>query len=415
MAVAWQDFFFLVFEKSNFISSELGVIGVSTMIYTPLSMLIIGSGLSNINANLEESAMMVIDFKKMVLKILFPLIKPSLIASFVLVFIISISEFSVPAFLGVKLFTTEIFTQFSAFYNHSLAIFQSLLLTLLCIGLLFSEKKHLLDAPFFSVSEKGNRRINYDLGRWKWLIWIILIIWFLLSVLISISVLVWQSLIDGTDHLYQALELLKPTFIDSVLLAATGSLISVLVGFTVAYYQEVKKRKYFEWVLLFLFSIPSTIFGISLIKFYNQSIFDFIYGGYTIIIIAYVGKFTFISSKIIGNAIKQIPPSFGEAAQILGIPSHLSIKKILIPLILPALFGSFIINFIFCLGELGITIMVYPPGTDIMPIKVFTIMANAPLSLTSSMSLIVYIFTLLMIASFYFLVKTMVRKNNFMK
>ncbi len=52
------------------------------------------------------------------------------------------------------------------------------------------------------------------------------------------------------------------------------------------------------------------------------------------------------------------------------------------------------IGFIFCLRELGTTILVYPPGTSLIPIKVYTIMANAPQSLTSTMSLIVLMITL---------------------
>jgi len=129
---------------------------------------------------------------------------------------------------------------------------------------------------------------------------------------------------------------------------------------------------------------------------------DFIYSSYAIIIIAYVGKFSFISAKLIENAIKQIPNSFDEAAQIEGITAFTRLQKILIPLITPTLFVAFIISFIFSLGELGTTIMLYPPGTEIMPIKVFTIMANATQSLTSSMTLIIFSITLLLIISFYF-------------
>jgi len=99
-----------------------------------------------------------------------------------------------------------------------------------------------------------------------------------------------------------------------------------------------------------------------------------------------------------------------EAAQMEGITSFARLQKILIPLIMPALFVAFIIGFIFSFGELGTTIMVYPPGTEIMPIKVFTIMANAPQSLTSSMTLIVFSATLLIIDGFYFAGKPFIKK-----
>jgi iron(III) transport system permease protein len=57
--------------------------------------------------------------------------------------------------------------------------------------------------------------------------------------------------------------------------------------------------------------------------------------------------------------------------------------------------------------------MLYPPGTEIMPIKVFTIMANAPQALSSSMTLIVFSITLLIIASFYFIAKPFIKNYNY--
>jgi len=108
-----------------------------------------------------------------------------------------------------------------------------------------------------------------------------------------------------------------------------------------------------------------------------------------------------IAAKLISNAIKQIPNSLDEAAQLEGIGLYRRMQTILIPMIMPALFAAFLINFIFCLGELATTIMLYPPGTEMMPIKVFTIMANAPQALTSSMTLIVFCVTLLIITALY--------------
>ena len=415
LAVAWQDFFFLSFNNTSFLASYIGVILVLTTIFTPLSMLIIGSALSNISSQLEETGFMITNFRNVILKIILPLIKPALISSFVLIFIFSISEFSVPAFFGVKVFTTEIFTQFSAFYNHSLAILQSALLIFICIFLLFLERKHIADAPFLSVSVKGMRSKFHTLTKGKKLSQLFLFIWLFISVVLPFIILFVQSFENGTVKFIQAFQLLTPTFANSIGLAFLGALIIVFIGFTAAYQstrQTGKKRNSFDWLLLIIFAVPSTIFGISLIKFYNQPNFDFIYSSYAIILIAYVGKFSFIASKLIGNAIKQIPNSLDEAAQIEGIKHFTRLRKILIPLIMPTLFVTFIIIFIFCLGELGTTIMIYPPGTEIMPIKVFTIMANASQSLTSSMALIVFALTLLIITGLYFTVKPFMNKEQ---
>ena len=413
LAVAWKDFFYLFFNNTNFLSSNIGVILVLTTVFTPLSMLIIGSALSNINSQLEETGFVITCFRSVIFKITLPLIKPAIISSFVLVFIFSISEFSVPAFFGVKVFTTEIFTQFSAFYNHSLAILQSALLILICVLLLFSERKYIADAPFLSVSGKGTSNKTYNLKNRNLLGVTFLFGWFFISVVLPFLILFVQSFKNGTSKFIQAFELLIPTFSSSIGLAFLGAIIIVFVGFTAAYISARQSGKSFDMLLLIVFAIPSTIFGISLIKFYNQPTLDFIYSGYAIILIGYVGKFSFIAAKLIGNAIRQIPNSLDEAAQIEGVTFFARLRKILIPIIMPTLFVAFIISFIFCLGELGTTIMLYPPGTEIMPIKVFTIMANAPQSLTSSMTLIVFSVTLLIISGFYFMAKPTIKKYSF--
>jgi ABC-type Fe3+ transport system permease subunit len=235
--------------------------------------------------------------------------------------------------------------------------------------------------------------------------------WFFISVILPALVLIVQAFQNGISHFVRALDLLAPTFVNSIILAVSGALLIVFTGFAVACFTEVEKRRSLIWFLLIIFAIPSTVFGISLIKFYNRPALDFIYSGYFIILIGYTGKFSFISAKLIGNAIGQLPASLDEAAQLEGISRYRRIRNILIPLTAPALFAAFTVSFIFCLGELGTTIMVYPPGTGIMPVKVFTVMANAPQAVTSSMTLIVFSVTLLMITVFYLVSKYMFGHN----
>ncbi|MCF6240769.1 MAG: ABC transporter permease subunit [Bacteroidales bacterium] len=416
LAVAWRDFFYLSFNNTALISSAAGTVLVLINIYSPLSVLIIGSALNNIDTQLEESGLLVTNFPKMVFKIILPLIKPAILSSFALIFIFSISEFSVPAFFGIKVFTTEIFTQFSAFYNHSLAILQSLLLILVCVLLLFTEGRYLAGASFLSMGSKGTKSKIYELGKKRNSVFAFSILYLIISVFIPFVVLFIQSFKYGTEKFIEAFNILLPTFSNSLMLAFWASVFTVLTGFVFAYYSVYKKHsilnKLSNWFLLIIFAIPSIIFGISLIKFYNRPELNFIYSSLAIVVIAYTGKFSFIAFKLIENSMQQIPKSLDEAAQITGIAYSRRIFKILIPLIMPALFAAFILSFIFNLGELAITIMLYPPGMEIMPIKVYTIMANAPQALTSSMTLIVFLISLLIISSFYLIYRKIERKYS---
>jgi len=70
-----------------------------------------------------------------------------------------------------------------------------------------------------------------------------------------------------------------------------------------------------------------------------------------------------------------------EAAQIAGAGWSrrlLVIVVIVIPLAKRGLAGAWLVGFIFCLRDLDITMIVYPPAHDILPVRLFTLMANSP-------------------------------------
>ncbi|MCE7056232.1 iron ABC transporter permease [Algoriphagus sp. AGSA1] len=412
-AVAWKDGFFWLLGNTAAIYSEAGVILVQTFVFFPLAMLIIGSALSQIHAGYEEAGLMTVPFRKMMVKIVFPLIRPALTISFLLILIFSMSDFSVPAFFGVRTFTTEIFTQFSALYNFPLAIGQSVILLLICLLLMLSEARYLSDAPFFSVSVKGSVSKKYHAGKRKIIVhgffWVLLISALLLPVLM----LTVQSLTGRTLFFAQAWELIRPAAFQSVKLAFAGACITTITGLWTAYGKERRNHKLPDLLLLLTFIVPSTVLGIALIRYYNLPALNFIYGTSLILLIAYLGKFGFIASRIIGNGIKQIPVSFEEAASVMGISSKKTFLKISLPLLIPSLFTAFVLSFILCLGELGATMMVYPPGMELMQVKTFAISANAPQALTSSMTLINLWVTVFLLLLLFVFGKWMVKKFQY--
>ena len=233
-AVAWKDGFYWLFGNSSSIYSGYGVIMVHTFAFFPLAMLITGSALSRIHTGFEEAGLMVVPLKRMVLKIMLPLIRPALTISFLLILIFSLSDFSVPAFFNVRTFTTEIFTQFSALYNFSMALGQSILLLLVIFALLFIEASYLSDAPFFSVSKKGSHSKEYTLKR-PFAVHLVLCILLLLVLLTPVLMLVLQSLTGRVFFFAKAWELIRPAAVQSLKLASAGALLVTLIGLWSAY------------------------------------------------------------------------------------------------------------------------------------------------------------------------------------
>ncbi|MDO1449608.1 iron ABC transporter permease [Rhodocytophaga aerolata] len=392
-AVAWVDFFVFLGISSAWIYSRVTAIFVLTLIYTPLAVLIFSAALQNINAGLEGAALLITNYRKVFFTIILPLIKPAVFSSLLLIFILSISEFSVPAFLSVDVLTTDIFIQFSAFYNYNVAIAQSSLLILLCVIGLIIERKLLADTPFLTVTGKSHHSRLAPVPQATYVPLALAIGYVLFSIIIPLAVLIAQSLAGGRENFYKALSYLWVELGQSLLFAITGAAIIAFVGFSFAYLKARRSYGWIDFMLMLTFAIPSVVAGIALINYYNTPFSNFIYATPAIIFIAYLMRFVLVAERILNNRLIQLPQSLEHAASICGAGNYLTLRKITLPLMSEALMGAFIISFIFCIGELGTIIMVYPPGTALLPIKIFTIMANAPQSLTSAMCLIVLLFT----------------------
>jgi iron(III) transport system permease protein len=396
ITVAWTDVWLFVGLPKNFIYSLPAVVFILITIYIPLATFIISGSLQNITASIEEAGEMITGYKIVFLKIILPLIRPALFSSFILIFILSVSEFAVPSYLTVKVFTTEIFTQFAAFYNFSAAIAHALVLTGICLLLIIPERFYLSQAPFISFGKKSTRHKTIHLENN--LIWALICgAYILLFVLLPIFMLLWQSVSGDGISFSTIIQQLLPALTDSLLLASSGAILITLLGFAFATLSVKFKIKAADFLLLLVFAVPGIVTGIALAKFYNTPSLNFIYGSSLIILIAFTARFLFISEKIIANSMMQIPDSFLEAAMMMGASPFYSFQKITFPLLSEAFFTSFFIILIFCVGELTTVIMIYPPGISLLPIKIFTLMANAPQSTVSAMCLVALLFTLFLI------------------
>ena len=394
--VAWADVWLYTGLPRHFIYSRSDVIFILSIIYTPLAAFIISGSLKNISGSIEEAGLMVAPYRIVFFRVILPLIRPALFSSFILIFILVISEFAVPSYLGVSVFTTEIFTQFTAFYNYSSAIAHGLVLTFVCLMLILPERYYLSQAPFVSFGKRSFNRLVIGLeNKGIWLM--IFVVYLLFFVFLPVLMLVVQAFTGHGASLSEIIITLLPSLNDSLLLSLAGALIITLFGYAFAMISIRYKFKFIDSLLLIIFAVPAIVTGIALTKFFNTPALNFIYSSWSIILIAYMARFLFISQKVIAGGLMQIPASYGEAAALMGASPFYIFKKITLPLMSDAFFTSFFIILIFSVAELTTVIMVYPPGISLLPVRIFTLMANAPQSTVSGMCLVALLFTLIFI------------------
>src|SRR5262245_65070747 len=75
----------------------------------------------SVDGRLEEAALLAASRRRVLWRITLPLIAPSMVAAALIIFVLAISEFGAPGLLRVNVYTTEVFTAFSALYDFGAA------------------------------------------------------------------------------------------------------------------------------------------------------------------------------------------------------------------------------------------------------------------------------------------------------
>jgi 2-aminoethylphosphonate transport system permease protein len=92
--------------------------------------------------------------------------------------------------------------------------------------------------------------------------------------------------------------------------------------------------------------------------------------------IVFIAHFILISAFTYGNVsagLARLPPDYEQVAESLGARPFFRLVHITLPLILPQLIAAFSLSFALSMGELGATVMVYPPGWVTLPVGIFAL------------------------------------------
>jgi iron(III) transport system permease protein len=93
---------------------------------------------------------------------------------------------------------------------------------------------------------------------------------------------------------------------------------------------------------------------------------------------------------VLGMAVvvRQVPASHEEAAATAGAGWARTMMHIVVPQASIGLVAVWIVVFVLAFGELGASILVAPPGESTLPIRIYTLIANAPPAQVAALALL---------------------------
>jgi 2-aminoethylphosphonate transport system permease protein len=216
----------------------------------------------------------------------------------------------------------------------------------------------------------------------------------LLMVVLSGFTSTWTMTMFPTGFTFRWFEVIKARYFDSIVMslgtAVVASLASVALGTYAAY--VLKRRRVpapglWDALLMYPIALPSVVVGLALlIAFHKPPVV--LTGGPIIVVLAhFLIVFPFVL-RTVSAVLEGLDPRYEEAAMSLGATETQAFLKVVLPLASPGIVSGFVLSFCLSIGELGATMMVYPPSYETMTVSIYNLAERGFYYQSSAMSVI---------------------------
>ena len=377
-----------------------GMIWVDGLHYSPMAFLLMSAAFRAMDPSLEESATMSgASLFQVAWRVTLRLTWPAIFATILILFVRSIESFEVPALLGlpvgIEVFTSSIYQAVHR-YPSQVGLASAYAVALLVIttaGVYFVSRLSSRGSRYATMTGKGFRPRQIDLGRWRWVMAAIFVVYFLLIVVLPFSVLLWssfqkfysvpsmQALRNLTLDPYRfifAYPDLGQTVWNSVVLSFGAATIVMLVTSVICWI-VVKTRFPGRWLLDNIASLPMVfpglVLGLAIMIFY-LNVDVGVYGTIWIMFIAYITRFMPYGLRYNTTSMLQIHKELEESAAMSGASWVTTFRRIVLPLLKPGLLAGWIYVMIVSIRELSTSILLYSPGTQVVSIVIWQLWEN---------------------------------------
>ncbi|MEV1025695.1 iron ABC transporter permease [Streptomyces sp. NPDC050264] len=360
----------------------MGIFGVPSM------YLMIAPAFARLNPELEEAAATVgASLWRRLRLIVLPLVAPAVSAAGILLVVVALEGFAIPAVLGLpdKIFVFSSLIQYSlqppgGIPNYGQASTYGVLILAVSLVMLAVYRRRVRDTHRFRVVVgKGYRQTRVSLGRWRIPVFIVVCVYMFIGIVLPILALLWTSFSPYTRPItWSGLQsmtfanyshLLDIPNIGSILInTAEVVLVTATVTTAMSVWIAVAaaRRQFPGSTLLFetqfaVFGIPSVVLGAAVLFLYLYVPIP-IYGTVWIIVVALVTRFLPRGSRMVQTALVQLDDGLIEAARVTGASPATVTRTVLLPLLRPTLWKAWLWVFAHALGELPIALLL--TGSD---------------------------------------------------
>jgi len=336
-----------------------GLFIVQTIGMFPMAYMTLSGILQGIDPDLETCAMNLGAGKgRTFFTVTLPLSVPGILASWLIVFVGSLTDFGNPVILGgdFDVLSVQAYLEFTGMGNLARGTALAVLLLVPAVSVFFVQKYIMRNKTYTTITGKSSRRGAVIAGTGVKRILFVFCLLFSGFVLMFYGTIIAGSIIKlwginwglTLDHFVYSWDVGIRTMRNTLVLALISTPLTALTGMVIAFIAVRKKfpgKHLLEFLAMLSYAVPGTCVGIGYILAFNKAPFE-LSGTAFILIACYVFRNIPIGVESGIAALKQISPEIEESSTNLGSGSGHTFRSITLPLIRPSFFAGAVFAFV---------------------------------------------------------------------
>lgn len=360
---------------------------VNIMAFLPIVTGLVLKAMEHFDRQQEEIAQVYVADNIVLTRIVLPSVWPSVLSAGILVFILSITDFSVPSLFQYQTYTLELFSE----YSRGCGLYQIMRLAmpmiLLVLGLVLCALK---GVHFISSGNQPMRKDGLHLTGGIAMVGNLAVLVCILQLAVPVFVFIWE--IKDWGNVWRSVTLCTGELVVSVVIAILASLITLSTAGAVGIWLA-DKNLLWKGLAFFPVAVPSSLIAMGLLRAVNGSFFHWLSQTVYFPALGCAVKYMPYAVLIFMARAKRISREELEIGRLYTVSEVSYFIRVLVPAYWPAILGSGILVFLLTLGDEGITLVLMPPGYETLAVKVYNYLHYGSGELVSGFCLITAVIT----------------------
>jgi iron(III) transport system permease protein len=393
---------------------------VEGLLDLPVAYLIIAPAMASFDVALEESSRVFgAGPWRTLLRVTLPVLRPAILAAFILGVVRSLASFAVPSVLGlpgrVRVLATHLYqmiaTGFATDYGKAAAIGMSVLaasVTLIVVYRALTAESE----KYVTIAGRGYRPTVIELKAARMPLFALVGVLSFVMIVLPVAVLLYTSLVPYTmvpsarafslmslKHWHEVLgdPLSLLSLKNSLILGVGGATIGVALSVFVAYViVKVKSRAsgVLESLSYLSFSFPGIVIGVGFMWFFVQTP---LYSTIWALLIGYIATYLPYGVRPLASAFVQVHAHLEESSLVCGASPLTTMRRVIVPLLIPGIVSAWILMATMFLRELTLSVVLSRPGTEVLAVQILRFADDGLWGRLSALGLIMIVISTLLV------------------